>query len=221
MDRFAKRLTACLLVVGMVLGSLPAAGAADSDTETEADSEATGPTPLRLAFTTGDVRFWRPGTDSWVPAQINLPLAPGDQLATDRLGNIEIQTGPDAFLRLWGDSRLALVGHDDDALRLGVTAGYLGLDLRSLAGGTRIHVDTPHATITVGQAGYYRIDVSTDRTSVIARRGGRATVTAHGHTASVASDRQIVARADSAGSLEPTSAPAADAWDRWSTQRTD
>jgi len=215
----AKRLSALLLVVGLVLGSLASARAAKPDTET--DGQAAGPTPLRLGFTVGEVRFWRPGTESWVPAQVNLPLAPGDQLATDHLGNVEVQTGPDSFLRLWGDSRLALVGHDDDALRLGVTSGYLGLDLHTVAAGTRIHVDTPHAAITVGQAGYYRIDVAADRTTVIARRGGRATVTAHGHTASVASDHQVLAGAAPAGRLEPTPAPAADAWDRWSIERTD
>jgi hypothetical protein len=215
---FVRRIGASLLVVGLGLGSLPVARAADADSDIE--SEAPGPSPLRLGFTAGDVRFWRPGTESWVPAQANIPLAPGDQLTTDRLGNIEVQTGPDSFVRLWGDSRLALIGHDEDVLRLGVTNGYLGLDLRTVAPGTRVHVDTPHAAITVGQAGYYRIDVLADRTAVSARRGGRATVTAHGHTASVASDHQIVAGA-SAGPLEPTTAPATDAWDRWSIERTD
>ena len=27
-----------------------------------------------------DVSFWRPGGDDWAPAQVNTPLAPGDQL---------------------------------------------------------------------------------------------------------------------------------------------
>ncbi len=215
----ARRLTASLLALTLVLG--PLAGAHAADPAGEAESEASGPTPLRLSFTAGDVRFWRPGAEDWVPAQVNIPLAPGDQLATDRLGNVEVQTGPDSFLRVWGDSRFALTSHAENALRIGVSNGYLGLDLRSVAPGERLHVDTPHAALTIGQAGYYRVDVSADRTSVVARRGGRATVTAHGHTVSLAADHQVVAGGASASPLEPSTAPEADAWDRWSIGRTD
>ncbi|HUF94183.1 MAG TPA: DUF6600 domain-containing protein [Candidatus Limnocylindria bacterium] len=213
----AGRLTVWLLTLAFLL---PAVAAAQAPPEDEVESEAAGPTPLRLGFTAGDVRFWRPGTDEWVPAQVNIPLAPGDQLATGHLGNVEIQTGPDSFLRAWGDSRLAITGHDDHALRIGVSDGYLGLDLRSVDPGQRVHVDTPHAAVAIGQAGYYRIDVDGDRTSVIARRSGRATVTAHAHTVSLAADHEVVARA-AAAPLEPAAAPEADAWDRWSLGRTD
>jgi hypothetical protein len=214
-----KRLTALLLALAFLVA--PMAGAYGADPVDEPDGEAAGPTPLRLGFIVGDVRFWRPGTESWVAAQVNLPLAAGDQLATDHLGNIEVQTGPDSFLRVWGDSRLTLASHDDNGIRLGISHGYLGLDLRTMDPGQRVHVDTPHAALTIGQAGYYRIDVSADRTTAIARRGGRATATAHGHTVSVAAGQQLVVGAVAAGSLEPSTAPEADAWDRWSTERTE
>jgi hypothetical protein len=215
----ARRLMASLLALALLVA--PVAGAYAADPIGETDSEASGPTPLRLGFMAGEVRFWRPGTESWVPAQVNIPLAAGDHLVTDHLGNIEVQTGPDSFLRVWGDSRLTLASHDDNGLRLGVSHGYLGLDLRSVEPGQRVHVDTPHAAVTIAQAGYYRIDVSADRTAVTARRDGRATVTAQGHTVSLAADHQVVAGGTPAPALEPATAPAADAWDRWSTERTD
>src|SRR5687767_3891481 len=103
MTTLARRLTASLL--GLMLLVCPLAGVQAADPAGEPESEAAGPTPLRLSFTVGDVRFWRPGAEDSVPAQINTPLAPGDQLATDHLGNVEVQTGPNAFLRVWGDSR--------------------------------------------------------------------------------------------------------------------
>ena len=41
-----------------------------------------GGTPLRLSFADGQVSFWRTGAPDWVEAEINTPLAPGDQLYT-------------------------------------------------------------------------------------------------------------------------------------------
>jgi hypothetical protein len=140
---------------------------------------------------------------------------------TDRLGNVEIQTGPESFLRVWGDSRLALNNHDDGGFRLGVSNGYVGLDLRSVEPGQRVHFETQHAAVAIAAPGYYRIDVSADRTVVTARRGGRATVTAHGHTVSIAADQSVASGATPAPGLEPSPAPQPDAWDRWSMERTD
>ena len=63
-------------------------------------------TPARLSLTDGQVSFWRPGATDWAQAQINTPLAPGDELATGSPGTLELQFGPRAFIRAWADSQL-------------------------------------------------------------------------------------------------------------------
>jgi hypothetical protein len=54
-------------------------------------------------------------------------------------------------------------------------------------------VDTPNAAFTIEHAGYYRVDVSGERTSFITRRGGRATVTsAGGEAAAITPSEEVV-----------------------------
>src|SRR5262245_1015358 len=43
-------------------------------------------TPPRLSFVDGEVSFWRPGSEDWAPARLNIPLAPGDVLYAGRGG---------------------------------------------------------------------------------------------------------------------------------------
>src|SRR5213593_4032346 len=94
--------------------------------------ERGGPTPPRLSFVDGEVSFWRPGAQDWAPAQVNTPLAPGDELYTGNRGNLELQVAPRAFVRAWGDTQLGLVNQEPDFLQIKVTRGHLSLDLRGL-----------------------------------------------------------------------------------------
>jgi hypothetical protein len=63
------------------------------------EDEAIGRTPPRLSFVDAQVSFWRPGSEEWVAARVNTPLAPGDQLYTGSPGNLEIQIGGRAYVR--------------------------------------------------------------------------------------------------------------------------
>ena len=78
------------------------------------------PPPPRLSYADGDVSFWRPGGDDWVPAQVNTPLAPGDQLYTGNRGNLEIQIEARSFVRAWGDSQLGVENHDPTGSETGI-----------------------------------------------------------------------------------------------------
>ena len=72
-------------IIGLVLvfGMLTGVAAVASGAETpESKEDAIGRTPPRLSFTKGEVSFWRPGAQEWSQAQINTPLAPGDELYT-------------------------------------------------------------------------------------------------------------------------------------------
>src|SRR5215475_15029250 len=99
--------------------------------------------PPRLSYVNGEVSFWRPGATDWAPAQLNTPLAPGDELYTGHPGNIELQVGPRAFVRAWGDTQLGLANVDSNFLQLKVTAGHASLDLRAIEPGRTVELDTP------------------------------------------------------------------------------
>ena len=115
-------MTAALLVVALLLAVAPGAVA----------DEAPVVTPPRLSYLDGAVSFWRPGADNWAPAQLNMVLAPGDELHTGHPGNAELQVGARAFVRAWGDTQFGVANHTPDLLQLRVTAGHVALDARAL-----------------------------------------------------------------------------------------
>src|SRR4029453_7293524 len=197
-----KRSIAIVLALTVLIGTTPGARAAEpppappapptaapSDADAGAAPRATAPAPPRLSYTDGDVSFWRPGGDDWAPAQVNTPLASGDQLYTGNRGTLEIQVDARGFVRGWGDSQVGIENHERDFLQLKIASGHVSLDLRALDPGRTIHVDTPAAAFTserpaqppapftIERPGSSRVAVTPDRTSFITRRGGTATMT--------------------------------------------
>jgi hypothetical protein len=162
-------------------------------------------TPPRLSYTDGPVSFWRPGAEQWAPAQVNTPLAPGDQLLTGHGGTAEIQVGGRAFLRAWGDTALGVVDHASDVLHVKITDGHVVADLRAVDAGGILHVETPGGAFTLDRPGFYRLDVTPQATSLTTRREGQPPRTTRVE----------------AGATRTVAAPALDAWDRWNQLRTD
>jgi hypothetical protein len=214
----ARRLMATLLAFALLLGPVPAARAATPPGE----SEGVGSTPPRLSYATGEVSFWRPGAADWAPAQINTPLAPGDELYTGNQGNLELQVGPRAFVRAWGDTQLGLANQEPDFLQLKVTSGHASIDLRNLEPGRTVEMDTPHGAFLIEHPGYYRADVTEQRTAFSTRRGGRATVTAPGGQAvAIAPNQAVILEGAPTPTMQSYAAPELDTWDRWNYARTD
>ena len=210
-----------VLVLALALGggSAPAVAQAPGPGD---EPSADGRTPPRLGYVDGQVSFWRPGATDWVTAQTNTPLAPGDELFTGSPGNLELQVGARAFVRAWADTSLGLVNQDPDYLQIKLTGGHVALDLRTLEPGRIVELDTPNAAFTIDHAGYYRVDVGANRTSFIARRGGRATVTpANGQAAAVAPSEELVVEGVDAAQIATYVAPQLDEWDRWNYARTE
>jgi hypothetical protein len=234
-----RRSIATLLALTLLVGGAPLTWAADApagpppppagappaadDGQPAPDQpEGAAPTPPRLSYADGDVSFWRPGGDDWAPAQVNTPLAPGDQLYTGNRGNLEIQIEARNFVRAWGDSQLGLENHELDFLQLKVAAGHVSLDLRALDAGRTVEIDTPGAAFTIERAGYYRVDVAPDRTSFVTRRGGVATMTpAGGPAVSIATSEQVVVTGSGPAPVQTFVAPELDVWDRWNYARTE
>ena len=157
-----------------------------------------------------------------VVAQVNTPLAPGDQLYTGNRGNLEVQIDSRSFVRAWGDSQLGLENHEPDFLQIKVAAGHVSLDLRALDGGRTVELDTPAAAFTIDRPGYYRVDVAPDRTSFVTRRGGTVSMTpAGGEAVRIAASEQVVLTGTGTAAVQTFVAPEQDVWDRWNYARTE
>src|SRR3989454_1670251 len=130
MTATVKRLMATMLTGILLLGTAPGARAATPPGESPA--QASGRIPPRLSYTDGGVSFWRPGAQDWAPAQVNTPLAPGDELYTGHPGDLELQVGTRAFVRAWGDTQLGLTNQEPDFVQFKLTSGHASLDLRSV-----------------------------------------------------------------------------------------
>ena len=161
------------LALAVLLVSFNASHAAD-------EPAPSFPTPPRLSLLDGQVSFWRPGAQDCAPAVLNTPLVAGDSLFTGPGANAEVQIGAHAYLRMGSSTQLQVSDIEPDYLQIKLTAGETSVDVRELAPGHTIEVDTPNAAFTVEHRGYYRLNVDQQSTSFITRRGGSATVTAAG-----------------------------------------
>jgi len=223
MTTTARWFTASLLGPILFLGASSGAWAAPPPAPAIPAADAPiGRTPPRLSYVDGEVSFWRPGASNWAPAQVNTPLAAGDETYTGNRGNLELQIGARAFVRAWGDTQLGLVNQEPDFLQFRVTAGHVSLDLRGVEPGRTVEIDTPMAAFTVDAPGYYRVDVSPERTAFITRRSGRATMTVAGGSAvAIAPSEEVVLDGATTPRVQSFVAPPLDVWDSWNYARTD
>ena len=207
------------LVFGVLAGVAAAAQAADTP---EPQQTAIDRTPPRLSFADGQVSFWRPGAQDWAEAQVNTPLAPGDELYTGSPGNLELQIGSRAFVRGWANTQVGLANQEVGFLQFKVTTGSASFDLRTLERGTTVEVATPNAAFTIEHTGYYRVDVAGERTSFITRRGGQGTVTpASGEAVVITPSEEVVIEGTSSPRVTSFVAPQLDGWDKWNYARSD
>jgi hypothetical protein len=189
---------------------------ARADIEEPSAMEAT---PPRLGFVEGDVLFWRPGAGDWEAAQVNLPLAPGDALAT-RDGKLELQVGGESFVRAGGGTQIRLKSNEPGFLELEVSSGQVAIDVRELKHGHSIQVDTPNAAVAIARDGYYRIDAGNESTRLTVRRGGQAAVTpSGGSVADVGTGEAVEITGTGGARLTALAAPPFDDWDRWNYER--
>jgi hypothetical protein len=211
------------ILFSLTFGVLIAIGAvAQAADPPELQQTAIDEMPPRLSFADGQVSFWRPGAQDWAAAQINTPLAPGDELYTGSPGNLELQIGSRAFVRGWASTQIGLANQEPSFLQFTVTTGSASFDLRTLAPGTTVEVATPNAAITIEHAGYYRVDVTGERTAFITRRAGQAIVTpASGDAVVVTPSEEVIVEGTSSPRVTSYVAPALDDWDKWNYARSD
>jgi hypothetical protein len=210
-----QRWAAALLVAsGAILLAVPAFGAAEPGD--------VGRTPPRLSLIEGAVSFWRPGDAEWSRARLNTPLAPGDALHSGADSRLELQIGAGAFARTGSNTQVELASQEPDFVQLRVVTGRLAVDLRDIAPGHTVQIDAPNVALTLNEAGYYRVDVDGERTTVVTRRGGEARVRPRGAApVALSTNRQMVVENGAAALVATHNAPPLDDWDRWNYERTD
>ena len=214
-----RRTMALLLLLSLLPGLVSTARAADP---ADPDQTAYDLTPPRLSLTDGQVSFWRPGADDWTTAMVNTPLAPGDEVSTSSPGNLEIQIGQYSFVRGWANTQIGLENQEPNFIQFKVTDGSAAFDLRRLEPGRTVEVDTPNSAFTITQPGYYRVDVTGDRTSFITRRAGRATaIPAGADPVVITPSEEVVIDGVNAAKVASFVAPPLDEWDQWNYGRTD
>ncbi|ODU38824.1 MAG: hypothetical protein ABS92_13660 [Thiobacillus sp. SCN 63-374] len=186
------------------------------------EDEAWAPTPPRLSFVDGEVSYWRQGADAWVRARPNLALAEGDALYSGNDANFEVQFGSRSFVRADANSQLSLLEQDERRIQFKLTDGRASFDMRSIAAGDTVEVNTPNAVFVIGHPGYYRVEVADRDTRFITRRGGEATVTtADGRSLGIFPSEDIVVTAGNPVTVATYAAAEPDAWDRWNDARSD
>lgn len=214
---FSVVLVSSLSLLGAPARAEESAPAADADSALGFER-----TPPRLSFTDGEVSYWRPGADDWTQAQVNTPLAAGDELSTGAGANLELQIGARAYARAGEDTQLGLTTLEPDYLRLRLANGTASLDVRELPSGQTLEINTPNAAFTIERPGYYRIEVTDGATRFITRRGGRAAVTTEtGLPEPIGASEQVVVTGTDAPVLATYAAPELDDWDRWNYGRSD
>jgi hypothetical protein len=198
------------------------ASAAQMHTPQDEPDVVASHTPPRLSMLEGQVSFWRPGAEEWVEAQINTPLAPGDQLYSGAASRVEFQVGAGAFMRGGSGTQIGFEDQGADYLHFSVTEGQASLDVRTVDPGYVIVVDTPAAAFTLHSAGYYRIEANAEHTTFITRKGGQASaVLANGETLPVTPDQAVTIAGKERPKVTAVPAPAPDGWDTWNYARTD
>ena len=200
----AQALLAVLLTAGSAIG---------------AEDNYIGPTPSRLSLIEGRVSFWRAGASEWQDAQVNLPLSPGDYLATGPESRLELQVGRRAFLRADAESQFGVDAQDGGLLRLRAQEGRLSLDVRDIESGDRIEIEAPDATLAASDRGFYDVIIDRDRTTFVAHQGGRAVIMVGDEDVPLTAGSAVIVDANGQYSVQQAAPP--DAWVRWNTERTD
>ncbi len=197
----AHRIVAALMALVMTSGSgfvglasaQPVAAVPPAPQGVPFPNDAVDTMPPRLSYLDGEVSFWRPGATDWAGAQLNTPLAPGDALYTGQQASLEIQIGQASFVRANAGTQIGLDNQDANFIQFHVTGGQAAIDLRQLAAGSTVEVDTPTAAFTIDRGGYYHVDVQQDATTFAAYRGGAATMTtAAGESGPIGANQQVV-----------------------------
>jgi len=147
-----------LLLTGSVAGMLLAA------TPSHAQNDLP-PGAARLAHIEGGVSIQPNGVDDWGQAYSNMPIGPGDRVASAQPGRGELQAGPvRAYFSDFTDITLL---HQNGSVELGIGNGSASIFSDGFVPGFGFSIQTPNGAITVATRAGFRVDVFADQQTTI------------------------------------------------------
>jgi hypothetical protein len=176
------------------------------------------PGMARLSFVRGDVSSQRGDNGQWIAVTVNTPLAVGDRVSTGSGGRAEIQLDSANVLRLSDNTTAKIAALSRETIQVQVGQG---LATYSVLKGTEAtaEIDTPNAAIHPNGPGDYRISVGIDGETEVTIREGSAEVSEPQGSTQVDRGQTITIQGMDNPQYKISSAPAADAWDSWNSER--
>jgi hypothetical protein len=116
------------------------------------------PNAARLGFVSGNVSIEPASVDSWGQAYPNLPLGPGDRIATDGSGRAEIQIGQ-TYVRVGPNTDVTFVNDSPAAIVFGLAQGSLHVHAFGFWPNQSLQINSPSGNDTITNPGEYRADV--------------------------------------------------------------
>jgi hypothetical protein len=167
----------------------------------------------------GSVSFRPSGSDQWVPATLAYPLTTGAELWSDTDAQAEAHVGSSA-VRLGPRTLVDFLEVGDHDTQLRLTQGRLYLRVPRLTKSDSYEIDMPTGTVSLLDAGTYRIDVAQDgQGSTITVRQGRADTTSRRVTVPVRSGESLTITGLGLPPSGPMVAVGVDDWETWCASR--
>ncbi len=221
--RFAPKLRFLWLIILLI--TISSFSLAQENDLSDEDSPEVTARVARISFIRGDVQVKRLGENDWEDASLNLPLVEGDQISTSENARVEIQFDSQNFLRLAENSSLKITTLRDEGIAVTMAQGTLSLRVFEFEKDKGFfEIDAPQTTVSIQQAGLYRIDASgtSDEVRVTATEGGEARIysDSSGFTLRNGRSATIFLTNDRLGEWETADAARySDEWDNWVAER--
>src|SRR6266404_3378221 len=133
-----------------------------------------------LSYANGNVPFEPAGTDDWVSAVVNRPIATGDKLWADNGGRAELHLDS-AAIRLSSNTGFSFLNLDDRFTQVRTTEGVINVRVRHLDPDETFEIDTPNLAFSILREGNYKIDVNeAGDSTIVTVRNGQGEVTGGG-----------------------------------------
>ena len=113
----------------------------------------------RIKILDGDAQIKRIESEQWEQITENLPIVEGDELFTGKNSRLELQFDKNNYLHLAENSYLKIINLRENGIALSLSQGTLNLTTLSFEKDEEyFEIDAPQTTISVQEAGKYRID---------------------------------------------------------------
>jgi hypothetical protein len=168
----------------------------------------------RVAYVSGTTSF-RADEDvgRQQPAFIGFPMVSGDRLTTEEDSRLELAlSGVTIYLAPGSD--LGAVNLAEDERRLWLHSGSVSVRIERLDVDS-VEVDTPNASVTLGRAGDYRIDVGAHGSTRVLVSRGHAYVAAGRCERPLAAGSLMLIDGQRTPTIDVAAIPLPDAWDEW------